>query len=108
MDARSDADALVATRADAEAFAGFYRRHNRRVLRYFATRTPTPETAADLTAETFAMAFASVRQFTPRRGPAVVWLFAIAHNLLLDSYRLGEVGAKARRRLAFEPMWLDD
>ena len=108
MDARSDAAALVATRGDAEAFAVFYRRHNQRVLRYFAARTPTPETAADLTAETFATAFASVYRFDPARGPAVAWLFAIAHNLLLDAYRRGEVRAKARRRLAFEPLWLDD
>jgi hypothetical protein len=33
MDARGDAAALVATRADAEAFAVFYRRHDHRVLR---------------------------------------------------------------------------
>jgi RNA polymerase sigma-70 factor (ECF subfamily) len=108
VDAGKDAEALVATRRDAEAFAGFYRRHNQRVLRYFATRTPSPETAADLTAETFATAFASVHRFDPGRGPAVAWLFAIAHNLLLDAYRRGEVRAKARRRLAFEPLWLDD
>jgi RNA polymerase sigma factor (sigma-70 family) len=108
MGPKTDADALIAARDDAEAFAIFYRRHNTRVLRYFATRTPTPEAAADLTAETFATAFSALRQFDPARGPAVVWLFAIARNLLSDAYRRGHIRAKARRRLALEPLWLDD
>jgi RNA polymerase sigma factor (sigma-70 family) len=104
----NDADSLLDARRDPEAFALFYRRHNTRVLRYFAARTPTPEAAADLTAETFAAAFAALDRYRPARGPAVVWLFAIAHNLLHDAYRRGVVSARARERLALEPLWLDD
>jgi RNA polymerase sigma factor (sigma-70 family) len=108
MDHLGDARALVETRRNPEAFSAFYRRHNARVLRYFAVRTSTPETAADLTAETFATAFAQVGRYRPERGPAVAWLFAIARNLLLDAYRRGEVRAKARQRLALEPLYLED
>jgi RNA polymerase sigma factor (sigma-70 family) len=108
MGPRQDAETLLDARQDPEAFALFYRRHNTRVLRYFARRTPSPEAAADLTAETFATAFAALDRYRPERGPAVVWLFAIARNLLLDAYRRGEVTAKARKRLALEPLCLDD
>src|ERR687894_328491 len=52
-----DDDALLtASRRDPEAFGAFYRRHERAVFAYFRRRVPTPELAADLTAETFAAA----------------------------------------------------
>ena len=103
-----DVDALRRTRSDPEAFAAFYRRHVERVLRYFAARTAEPELAADLMAETFAAALASAHRYRPSAGPPVAWLFGIARNVLIDSYRRGEVVAKARQRLAMEPLALDD
>jgi RNA polymerase sigma factor (sigma-70 family) len=59
-------------------------------------------------AETFASAFAGVRQYEPRDTPAVAWLFTIARNLLTDARRRGQVRASARRRLGLERLWLDD
>jgi DNA-directed RNA polymerase specialized sigma24 family protein len=44
------------------AFAAFYRDHSRAVLVFFTRRTYDVEAALDLTAETFAQAFASRRR----------------------------------------------
>jgi DNA-directed RNA polymerase specialized sigma24 family protein len=54
----------------------FYDRHARSVLAYFARRTRDPESAADLTAETFAAAIVSRRRFRPGPEPASAWLSA--------------------------------
>jgi RNA polymerase sigma-70 factor (ECF subfamily) len=108
IDRRSDEDLLLASRAEREAFGEFYRRHEDRVLRFFLRRSPDPETAVDLAAETFAAALSSVGRFRPRREPAEAWLFGIARNVLAMSYRRGRVEAKARRRLGMAPLAITD
>src|SRR3954469_2972328 len=69
MDRHSDEELLALAPARPEAFAAFYRRHERLLLGFFMRRTGEPELAADLTAETFAAALVSVRRFDPSRGP---------------------------------------
>jgi RNA polymerase sigma-70 factor (ECF subfamily) len=108
MELRSDAEVLLGTGQEPELFGVFYRRHGERVLRFFATRVRSPEAAADLMAETFATAFANAHRYRQGDEPPVSWLFAIARNLLIDAHRRGEVGAKARKRLALEPLVLYD
>ena len=61
---RTDSELLLASRADPDAFTELYRRHAEDLLRYFARRTLDPEAAAELTAETFAEAFASRKNLT--------------------------------------------
>ena len=51
------------------------------------------EVAADLMAETFARALVRYRKVPPDAPEA--WLFTIARNLLIDSARRGQVGARA-------------
>ena len=58
-DHRSDAGLLRASAEEPEAFGLFYDRHAAEVLRFFYRRTACAQTAADLTAETFAQAFGS-------------------------------------------------
>jgi hypothetical protein len=58
-----DTEILIASVVDPELFAEFYRRHAEGILRFFVNRTFDPETAADLTAETFAEALASRHRF---------------------------------------------
>jgi RNA polymerase sigma-70 factor (ECF subfamily) len=108
----SDDDALLLERAragHAEAFGTVYRRHNRVVLAYLARRVPEPELAADLLAETFAALLVLVRD-EQRSVPAspIAWLLGTARHLLIDSYRRGRVEARARTRLAMQPLSLDD
>ena len=105
---RSDAELLVATASDPEAFGIFYRRHVTAVLAYLVSRTGRGDVAADVCAETFARALEHRRRFDLRRGPGRAWLFAIARSVLVDSFRRGQVEDRARRRLAMPARELTD
>lgn len=104
-----DVDLLAACRTgSSDAYDVFFRRHREPLLAYFARRTASPETAADLMAETFAQALATVaRGTTPLPSVPVAWLFTIARNLLVDALRRGKVDSAARRSLALEPLVLE-
>jgi RNA polymerase sigma-70 factor, ECF subfamily len=107
-DTESDEALLGAARSDSAAFAAFYGRFEERMLRFFLSRVGDAEVAADLTAETFAAALASVGRYRPRKGAAGAWLFGIAHNTLALSARRGRVEARARRRLDMPVLELTD
>jgi len=101
----TDAELLT---GDARRFAAFYRRHEDAMLGYFLKRVGSAELAADLTAETFARALEGRARFDRRRGEAGAWLFGIAHNVLTRSLERGRVEDDVRRRLAMQPLVLDD
>jgi RNA polymerase sigma-70 factor (ECF subfamily) len=105
----SDDDLLARFAAgDPEAFVAFYRRHLTAVLGFFLRRTANPELTADLTAEVFAAALLAAERYRPGEGPALAWLYGIAAHKLADSRRRGRVEDDARRRLALEPLAIDD
>ncbi len=86
-----------------EGFAEAYDRHARSILIFLARRTCDPETAMDLTAETFAQAFASRRRFRGTTDEdAAAWLFAIARNVLSRYVRRGSAERRALTRLGVE------
>jgi RNA polymerase sigma-70 factor (ECF subfamily) len=99
LDERTDAELLIASRAEPEAFGELYRRHAEDVLRYLARRTLDPEAAAELTAETFAEAFASRANYRDQGVDGVAWLYGIARHRLGRFFRTGRVDAAARRKL---------
>jgi RNA polymerase sigma-70 factor (ECF subfamily) len=97
---RTDSELLIASRIEPEAFTELYRRHAEDLLRYFARRTLDPEAAAELTAETFAEAFASRANYRDQQGVnGVAWLYGIARHRLGRFFRAGRVDAAARRKL---------
>ena len=91
-----------------EVFARFYERHAEAVLRFFARRTLDPDLAAELTAETFAQAFASRRRYVARGSEPVAWLFGIARHQLGRYFRRGFVDARAKRKLGLPERDLSD
>ncbi len=99
VDERTDTELLLASRADPAAFVELYRRHAEDLLRYFARRTLDPEAAAELTAETFAEAFASRRNYRDTGVNGVAWVYGIARHQLSRFYRTGSIEAKARGSL---------
>jgi RNA polymerase sigma-70 factor (ECF subfamily) len=104
----TDAEVLRLSRDEPEAFGAFYGRHAEAILRYFARRTLDPEAAAELTAETFAEAFASRRRFRDQGRGGLVWLYGIGRHLLSRYFRTGAVDAKARRRLGMPDRGISD
>jgi RNA polymerase sigma factor (sigma-70 family) len=100
----SDEDLLVLSVGQPEAFAVFYDRFALRLLAHFARRTFDAEAAADLTAETFAQAFASRDRFRAHApGGAAAWLFTIAKRQLARYYRRRRVEMQYSRRLGIPP-----
>src|SRR5581483_3239873 len=105
----SDAALLSAIAArDGAAFSVFYRRHVPAVLAYLMRETRDPETAADLAAEVFAAVLLAAGRYSEQTESAGPWVIGIARNKLLMSWRRGRVEARARHRLGFEAVALDD
>jgi RNA polymerase sigma-70 factor, ECF subfamily len=95
--------ALQRSKHDPRAFGDFYREQAASVTRYFARRVIDAEAALDLTAETFAQAYASRHRF--RGGSdeeARAWLFTIAQRQLTGFLRRGYADRKALSRLGLE------
>lgn len=96
----SDEELLTGSVTRPELFAAFYHRHAEDVLGFLARRTLDPQVAADLTAETFAEAFASRRRFRERgEGSAMGWLFALARHRLSHYVRRRAVESRWRERV---------
>jgi RNA polymerase sigma-70 factor (ECF subfamily) len=105
---RSDEELLRAAGDEPEAFALFYRRHVRAIAAYFWRRSRDAEIAADLTAETFAAALDGCKRFDAERGPAIGWLYGIAHRQLGRLARRGAVETRHRRRMGMVRLELHD
>jgi RNA polymerase sigma factor (sigma-70 family) len=101
-------DAELLTRPDGDSFAELYRRHARRIAGYLMRATRDAEVAADLTAETFAVALAMRRRYDPERAAPSTWLYGIAANKVADWRRRGYAADRMRRRLRMERIALDE
>ncbi|HTP20191.1 MAG TPA: RNA polymerase sigma factor [Solirubrobacteraceae bacterium] len=105
----SDTALLSAIAArDGAAFAVFYRRHLPHVLAFLFRETRDPEAAADLAAEVFAAVLLSAARYHEQGESAAPWVIGIARNKLLMSFRRGRVEARARHRLGFQAVALDE
>jgi len=95
----TDVELLRAAVRDDRAFVTVYERWAPELHAWFARRTGSADTAAELTAETFAQALRTLRRFRGRHaGSGAAWLMGIAHNLLRAYYRERRVATEARRR----------
>jgi RNA polymerase sigma-70 factor (ECF subfamily) len=92
-------DETLLRSGDLEDFGRFYDRYVRPLLAFFQRRTGDPETAADLTAETFAAAMIARERYRPQTASAAAWLFAIAQHKLTDYRRRGAAEDRMRARL---------
>lgn len=87
------------TTAGDEGFIDLYEAEVDALYAFFARRV-SPSAAEELTAETFAAAFASLHHHDPALGSRAAWLMGIALNVLRRHYR------SERRRLgAVGRMW---
>jgi RNA polymerase sigma-70 factor (ECF subfamily) len=97
---RGDPELLAAARRDPQAFKEFYERYNLMIGYWLLRKTASEDVAAELTAETFAQAWLSLRRFKGDDDDSgAPWLFGIARNLLGTFFRKQRVEASARRKL---------
>lgn len=81
-----DADLVARARNDPQAFAVLYQNHVDAVYRYCAHRLGSHHAAEDATSEIFIKAMRGIRSCRDDRAFRSR-LFAIAHNVVTDSYR---------------------
>jgi len=89
----SDAALVLAAQRDPLAFAPLYQRYVTPIHRYCYRQTSDPDVAADLTAQIFTRALEALPRFRlattgdPSGTTFRSWLFAIAHNAIIDHRR---------------------
>jgi len=92
----TDTDLVARAQHDPLAFAPLYQRYVTPVYRYCFRQTSDPDIAADLTAHIFTKALEGLPRYqsrlalrTDREGGGTFrsWLFAIAHNAIIDRLR---------------------
>ena len=116
-------DALVrAAQGDPRAFAALYLRYVDLVYRYCDRRLGSREAAEDATSLVFAKALAALPRYRTSGPSFRSWLFAIAHNVVVDAQRathstqpIDSIGDRADREpgpeaalLAAEERWTID
>ncbi|MFI9627424.1 sigma-70 family RNA polymerase sigma factor [Streptomyces sp. NPDC052042] len=99
-DESTTAWALAARSGDAEAVEHFVRALHRDVRRYVTSLGADPQTADDLTQDTFLRALTSLHRFEGRSS-ARTWLLTIARRAVVDNLRY----AAARPRLSDTDDW---
>ncbi len=104
----TDAELIVAAGDDPRAFRELYDRWADRLLAYFYRRVLDADVAADLLAETVAVAYERRRRCRDVGKPRAAWLYGIAAKELSHGVRRQDVERRAIRRLGIEVPALDD
>jgi RNA polymerase sigma factor (sigma-70 family) len=104
----TDAELIVASRRDPAAFRELYDRWADTLLARFYRRVFDAEVAADLLAETFAVAFERRHRVRDTGQPGAAWLYGIAAKELSHWFRHQAVERRAVRRLGIAVPALDD
>jgi RNA polymerase sigma-70 factor (ECF subfamily) len=90
----------LARASDAALFERLYRACYEDLLRYALRRTGQPETAADVVADTFLVAWRRFEDIPAGNGRA--WLFGVARNVLANQHRAARRSADLAARLRHE------
>ena len=94
---------LTRSKRDPRAFGDFYREQAVAITQYFARRVVDAEVALDLTAETFAQAYAGRRSFRGQTdAEARAWLYTIAQRQLAGYLQRGYADRATLSRLGLE------
>ena len=81
---------MTTGRDDAAVFTRIFDRHRHAVHAYFLGRVSDPELARDLVQETFLRVWRRLSEVEPLPdGQQRAWIFTVARNLAIDSYRTG-------------------
>jgi RNA polymerase sigma-70 factor, ECF subfamily len=76
----------LAKSGDGEAFSQLYEAYFDRVYRFIFFRVTDEQAAEDLASHVFLKAWENLQRYRPH-GPFLAWLYAIARNTVIDSYR---------------------
>jgi len=82
-----DEELVLRAQEDPRAFEHLFQKYHAKIFRFLALRTASRELAEDLAAQTFLNALEHLDRYRPT-APFSAWLYRIARNLLVDSYRV--------------------
>lgn len=77
----------VAMRRDMEAFEALFRHFSPKIRAYMMKRSADRQLAEELMQETMITVWKKAALFDPARGSASSWIFTIARNVRIDSFR---------------------
>lgn len=86
---------------DEDRFNAIYHVHHQAVLRYAARRTD-PDTASDVVAETFLVAWRKLDDVPADPGQAEPWLYAVARRVLANAERTRRRSQRVTARLSWQ------
>jgi RNA polymerase sigma-70 factor, ECF subfamily len=93
------------SRDDAAVFTQIFDVHRDAVHAYFLGRVSDPELARDLVQETFLRAWRRLSEIAPLPyDKQRAWIFTVARNLAIDSYRAGAARRAAEATLRHQAM----
>jgi len=104
----TDAELIVASVDDPRAFRELYDRCADPLLAFLYRRVLDAEVAADLLAETFAIAYEKRGRYRDTGAPGAAWLYGIARIELSRYFRRHRVQLKTAQRLGLVVPELDD
>ena len=99
--AADESQLVERARFDPQAFGELYERYKERIQAYIDRRVGNEQDSEDLTANTFANAYAKLDSYEDRGLPFASWLYRIAHNLVANWHRDNQ----KRRALPLEHSW---
>jgi RNA polymerase sigma-70 factor (ECF subfamily) len=108
LSAASDTKLIVASVGDPRAFRELYDRWADPLLAFLYRRVLDAEVAADLLAETFAIAYEKRGRYRDTGAPGAAWLYGIARNELSRYFRKHRVQLKTAQRLGLVVPLLDE
>lgn len=76
-----------AIRGEASAFGLLYKHYQPKIYRFIYFKVGRREEAEDLTHQVFLKAWQNIENFKPRGFPFGSWLYRMARNQVIDSYR---------------------
>jgi len=78
----------LSQQGDAEAFARLYACYVERITRYVYFRVTDHQLAEDITSRIFIKMLEKLKTYQAGQSPVIAWLYRMAHNAVIDHYRL--------------------
>lgn len=78
----------LSQKGDKEMFAHLYQAYLDRIYRYVLYRVVDEQLAEDITSQVFLKAWEKLNSYEPGQSPFIAWIYRIAHNSIVDYYRI--------------------
>jgi len=100
-----EAELVARAATDQDAFAALYDFFLPRIYKYMRYRVGDINEAEELTSQVFERVLGRIGSYRPERGPFAAWLFAIAHNTVVDYQRAQKRRSRVPLELIRETIW---